>query len=129
VLLLWEPNEALGPDGQLYFLACGLFGSGTPWSCHYIAMRIADKTINGGWLTRRYYDEWTQSRSAPGACFFGGDIALAVRWFGNVHGTENDNLFVAFFGRGIESKPMGDFNDLRYLSDYGLVRSIPNVME
>jgi len=129
VLLLWEPNEALGPDGQLYFLACGLFGSGTPWSCHYIAMRIADKTINGGWLTRRYYDEWTQSRSAPGACFFGGDIALAVRWFGNVHGTENDNLFVAFFGRGIESKPMGDFNDLRHLGDYGLVRSIPNVME
>lgn len=127
VLLLWEPNEALGPEGQLYFLAGGLFGSGSPWSCHYIAMRIADKTINGGWLTRRYYDEWTQSRSAPGACFFRGDIALAVRWFGNVHGTENDNLFVAFRGRGIESEPMGDFDDLRFICDYGLVRSIPHM--
>lgn len=129
VMLLWEPDRALGPDGQLYFIACGLFGSTTPWSCHYIATRIADRTINGGWLTRRYYDEWTQSRSAPGACFFRGDIALAVRWFGNVHDAENDNLFVAFFGRGIESEPMGDFNDIGFIRDYGLVRSIPNVVE
>ncbi|MBI3923903.1 MAG: VCBS repeat-containing protein [Armatimonadetes bacterium] len=127
VMLLREPNPAFGTDGQLYFIACGLFGKDTPWSCHYVATRIADGSINGGWLTRRYYDEWTQSRSASGVCFFRGDIALAVRWFGNVHGTENDNLFVAFYGKGIESAPMGDFDDMSFIRAYGLACSIPNV--
>jgi hypothetical protein len=129
VVLLWERDHGFEPEGQLYFFGCGLFGESSPWSCHYVATRIADGTVNGGWLTRRYYDEWTQSRSAPGVCFLGGDIALAVRWFGNVHGTENDNLFVAFYGRGIEAEPMGDFDDLRLICDYGLGRSIPNVTE
>jgi hypothetical protein len=92
-------------------------------------MRVADSSVNGGWKTRRYYDEWTQSRSAPGVCFFRGDIVLAVRWFGNVRGTENDNLFVAFHGRGIESEPMGDFDDIALIRDVGLARSIPYVAE
>jgi hypothetical protein len=129
ICLLWEPERALGPQGQLYFFGGGMFGKESPWSCHYVATRIADKTVNGGWLTRRYYDEWTQSRSAPGVCFFRGDIFFAARWFGNVHGTENDNLFVAFYGRGIESEPMGDFDDIGFLRDTGINHSILYVRE
>ena len=42
----------------------------------------------------------------------------------DVHGTENDNLFVAFQGRGIESEPMGDFDDIGFIRDIGMSRSI-----
>lgn len=125
VMLLWEPDRTVGPGGRLYVLSAGMYTAKTPWQCHFVAMRIGDRTVNGGWLTRRYYDEWTQSRSAPGACWFRGDIAFASRWMGNVHGTENDNLFVGFYGRGISSEPMGDFNDISFIRDVGLRHSIP----
>lgn len=129
LMLLWEPNRAFQPDGQVYFFGAGMFSDAARWQCHFVSVRIADTSVNGGWKTRRYYDEWTQSRSAPGVCFFRGDIVLAVRWFGNVRGTENDNLLVAFHGRGIESEPMGDFDDIALIRDVGLVRSIPYVAE
>jgi hypothetical protein len=121
--VLWEPNKAF-PGGQVYMLACGTWSDKSPWSCHYITMRIADKTVNGGWLTRRYYDEWTTSRSGPGVCFFRGDIFFAARWMG---GDGNDNLFVGFHGRGIESKPMGDFDDISFIRDIGMSHSIAGV--
>ena len=94
-----------------------------------ISTRIADKSVHGGWLVKRFYDEWTQSRSAPGVCFFRGDIAFALRWFGNVRGSENDNCMVGFFGRGIESQPMGDFDDISFIRDVGLSHSILCVEE
>jgi len=124
VVLLHEDNAALGPHGQLYVLGCGLYTERSPWECHYVATRIADKSIHGGWLTRRYYDEWTQSRSAPAACFFGGDMVFASRWFGNSTSYGNDDLFVAFFGKGIEAEPMGDFDDIGFIRDIGLSHCI-----
>lgn len=129
-VLLWKSDNALKEQsGQLWFLGAGLFGSKSPWACHYVSIRITDKTVGGGWLNRRYYDEWTQSRSAPGACFFKGEMIFASRWYGNVRGTENDNLFVAFFGRGYESEPMGDKDDIGYIRDVGMSHSIAYVGE
>lgn len=124
VILIHFPDRTLSPDGQLAFFACGLFGEKSPWACHYVCTRIADRTVNSGWLTRRYYDEWTTSRSAPGVAPFRGDLAFAARWFGNVHATENDDLFVGFFGSGVGREPMGDFDDVAFIRDYGLSRSI-----
>lgn len=129
VMLLREPDRNFGPQGRLYLFGCGLQSAAAPMSCQYVTMRIADRSINGGWLTRRYYDEWTQSRSAPGVCFFQGDIFFSARWFGNVRGTENDNLFVGFFGRGIEHRPMGDFDDIGFIRDVGMSHSIPYIVE
>lgn len=124
-VLLWQAEPALNRrGGQLWFLAAGLFGNNRPIACHYVSTRVADEKVNGGWLQRRYYDEWTQSRSAPGVCFFRGEMIFAARWYGNVRGTENDNLFVAFFGRGFESEPMGDFDDIGFIRDIGLSHSI-----
>lgn len=125
VSLIWEANRAFGDRGQLFMIARG--GTDTPIDQDFIAMRIADTGVNGGWQTRRYYDEWTNSRTAPSACLFRGDIVLANRWFGNVHGDENDNLLVSFFGRGLEDEPMGDFDDIGFIRDYGLPRSLPLV--
>lgn len=129
VTLLRDEDPRFGIGGQLYFMTCGSFSSQSPWSCHYVATRIANKNFHGGWLTRRYYDEWTQSRSAPAACFFRGDIAFAARWFGNVRASENDNLFVGFKGSGIETAPMGDFDDISLIRDVGLSHSIAYTAE
>lgn len=127
VTLLMEPDRAFGPEGRWYFLQRG--GPAEDLNQDYIGMRIADKTINGGCLTRRYYDEWTNSRCAPGSCWYRGDIALAVRWFGDSPAYKDNDLFVGFAGRGIESEDMGDFNDLHEIRDYGLPGSIRTVNE
>jgi hypothetical protein len=123
VTLLMEPDKAFGPEGRWYFLQRG--GTGEPLHQDYIGMRIADTTMTGGCLTRRYYDEWTNSRSAPAACWFRGDMALANRWFGEAPAFKDNDLYVGFTGRGIESENMGDFDDLREIRDYGLAGSIP----
>lgn len=127
VTLLLEPDKAFGPEGRWYFLERG--GPTDALGQDYIGMRIADKTMNGGCLTRRYYDEWTNSRSAPSACWFRDDMALSLRWFGNSPVYRDNNLFVAFTGRGIEDDDMGDFDDLHEIRNYGLTVSIPVVME
>ena len=127
VTLLMEPDKAFGPEGRWYFLQRG--GPNDDLGQDYIGMRIADKTMTGGCLTRRYYDEWTNSRSAPAACWYRGDIALSLRWFGDSPAYRDNDLFVAFAGRGIESEDMGDFNDLLEIRNYGLSGSIHTVNE
>ena len=129
VMQLSEEKPALGADGQLYLFGCGLYSSESPWSCHYVSMRVSDKTVHGGWLTKLYYDEWAQSRSAPGVCFFRGDIAFAGRWLAGDKSSENNKLFVAFSGKGIESRSMGDFDDISFIRDTGLTHSILSVGE
>jgi len=127
VTLLIEPEPAFGLEGRWYFLQRG--GPNDDLGQDYIGMRIADKTMTGGCLTRRYYDEWTNSRSAPSACWFRGDMVLSLRWFGDSPAYRDNNLFVAFAARGIESEDMGDFNDLLEIRDYGLAGSIRSVNE
>jgi hypothetical protein len=127
VTLLVEPDTAFGPEGRWYFLQRG--GTGEDLGQDYIGMRIADTTMTGGCLTRRYYDEWTNSRGAPGACWFRGDIALANRWFGDSPAYRDNALYVGFAARGIESENMGDFDDLREIRDYGLAGSLSFVNE
>ena len=80
--------------------------------------------MSDGWLTRRYYDERTQSRSSPGACFFKGELIFASRWRGDAPGWRDNDLFVGFAGRGIETAPMGDFDDIGFIKTYGLAHSI-----
>ncbi len=75
-------------------------------------------------MVKRYYDEWTQSRSGPGAAWFGDDIIYGYRW---VDGSQNDRdnlLHVAYRGSGIELEPMGDFDDIGFLKTFGIRQSI-----
>ncbi len=127
VTLLWEADRAFGAEGRWYFLQRG--APHEDLNQMHIAMKIADKSVNGGSLTRRYYDEWTNSRCAPGVCWFHGDIVLAIRWFGDSPAYKDNNTLIGFFGRGIETAPMGDFDDLFEIRTYGLTRSIPSVTE
>jgi hypothetical protein len=96
-------------------------------------MQIADKVksvdgaLSGGWLTRQYHGGDVLSRSAPGACFFRGDVVVAGRlWDANPGG--DDQLRIMFHGRGVDSGTMGDFDDVGFIRDIGLRRSIVSVI-
>ncbi len=118
--LLFDASRDAGPKGRLY-----LFGKGmTDPSCTYVAMTLADKSALGGWLVKRYYDEWTQSRSAPAAAWFGGDILWGYRWFGQSSAYGEDDLHVGYRALGIQSEPFGDFDDLGFVRNFGAQHSL-----
>jgi hypothetical protein len=123
-VLLFETSPDVGPEGRLHYIVAGMISDQDPKACYYDCMTISDKTYNNGWLTKRYYDEWTQSASAPAACWFNHDIVLASRWYGDAPASKNNGLYVAHFGLGIQSEPMGDFDDVGFIVRYGLERSI-----
>jgi hypothetical protein len=123
-IVLYDETGKTGMKGRILYFGLGTTSAKVPWSCAYVAQSIADKTVHGGWMVKRYYDEWTQSRSAPAAAWFGGDIIYAYRW---VDGSQNDRdniLHVAYNGTGIEDTPMGDFDDIGYIRDFGMRHSI-----
>ena len=126
VIVLCEPSADF-PDGQVYFLQCGLMGGEPPSSCHYIGMRVKDQEVHHGWLVRRYYDEWSTSFSAPGACWFRGDMAYAMRWAAAADSDGSSALHMGFFGRGYDRGEMGDFDDMGFIRNVGLTHSIPFV--
>jgi hypothetical protein len=121
VNLLFQNTPDSGQKGRLYFIASGLRDPTSEASGYWVAMQIADKSVRDGWLTRRYYDEWTNSRSAPAACWFQNDIMLASRWIGG--GDDDNNLYIAYYGLGIDTEPMGDFDDVSHIANLGLERS------
>ena len=123
-ILLFERTPDSGPNGRIRFFAQGWTSEKTPWACTYVAEQIADKSIRGGWLVKRYYDEWTQSRSAPAAAWFKGDIIWAYRWVDGGQGATDNNLHVAYKAMGIEDTPMGDHDDLSFFRDFGIRHSI-----
>jgi hypothetical protein len=122
--LVFEPDKAFAPNGRLHFIAGGFIEPGRASQCYFDAMQVADKRVRGGWITKRYYDEWTQSRSAAAATWFGNDIILASRWIGTTSAFKDDQLYVAHNGLGISPVPMGDFDDIGYIAAHGIQRSI-----
>ena len=89
-----------------------------------MAHQVADKSMNNGWMVKRYYDEWTQSRSAPGVCWFNGDFLYAYRWVDGGGGATDNNLHVGYRGQGIQNEPMADFDDIGFVRNFGLPNSI-----
>ena len=122
--LLFERSSNAGPNGRIRFFAQGWTSAQTPWACTYVAEQIVDKSIRGGWIVKRFYDEWTQSRSAPAAAWFKGDIIWAYRWVDGGQGATDNNLHVAYQATGIEDTPMGDHDDLSFFRDFGIRHSI-----
>lgn len=123
-ILLFERSPNSGPNGRLRFFAQGMTSPQAPWACTYVAEQIADKSVKGGWLVKRYYDEWTQTRSAPAATWFKGDILWAYRWVDGAQGPTDNNLHVAYKAMGIDDTPMGDHDDISFFRDFGIRHSI-----
>ena len=85
----------------------------------------------GGWLHRRYCGnkhpgDFT-SRSAPGACWFGHDIAYVSR-LRDDDPEQNDRLLLGFYGSGA-FETVSDFNDGAFIALVGLSHSLTFVME
>lgn len=124
VRALFKVDRDTGPAGRLYLFAKGLHGESNPWACVYMAESLADKSVRGGWLVKRYYDEWTQTRSAPAATWWKGDILYAYRWVDAGNPDKDNVLHVGYRGTGIETEPMGDHDDLTFLRTFGIRTSI-----
>jgi hypothetical protein len=127
--VLFERTPHSGPQGRLRLLALGLTSKQSPWACVYVAEQIGDKTVRGGWLVKRFYDEWTQSRSAPAAVWYKGEILYSYRWVDGGQGATDNNLHVAYKATGIDDTPMGDHDDLTYFREFGIRSSITYLSE
>jgi hypothetical protein len=124
ITVLFESSKDAGPDGRIHFYGRGMTSAQSPWACTYVAMQISDKSVGGGWLVKRFYDEWTQTRSAPAAAWFAGDIIWAYRWVDGGQGASDNILHVGYRALGIEDTPMGDHDDLGFISRFGIRSSI-----
>jgi hypothetical protein len=51
-------------------------------------------------------------------------MVVTYRWFGNVHGDEDDDVHVLFGAFGITDMDMRDFDDVGEMAELGLERSI-----
>ncbi|HWA82306.1 MAG TPA: hypothetical protein VG820_02660, partial [Fimbriimonadaceae bacterium] len=123
-IVLFDDKGYTGMKGRIIYYMQGTTSTAAPWQCIYVAQSVADKTVGGGWMVKRYYDEWTQSRSAPAACWFNGDILYAYRWVDGGQGATDNTLHVGYNGTGIESAPMGDFDDIDFIATFGMRNSI-----
>ena len=91
----------------------------------YRTIEIGNKSFDGGWLTRRMYDEWTVSR-VPLAFADGPQGAMyAFRWDAGDHRDWPTNtMFVGHAGWGIDPEPMRDFDDGKLMREFGIRHSI-----
>jgi hypothetical protein len=137
VTLLWRPERGFEPHGQLFVFGGGEFGvpnqvGPTQRQCpeQLVSMTVAPLS-SGVWLHRRYYGnthpgDFT-SRSAPGACWFGGDIAYVSRLHDDDR-DRNDRLLLGFYGSGA-FETVGDFNDAAFIAEVGLEHSLTLVID
>jgi hypothetical protein len=119
--LLWRDEPGLDGQGRVYHLSCGAMREGEPWSAQYLTLQIAKP--GSGWQYRRYYDPDFAGRDAPGACWYRDDMAYVLRLH-DPNPDRNDVLSLGFYGTGASPEPIGDYNDVAHVRDYGLVRSI-----
>jgi len=105
--LVWQPERGLDLDGRLYVFGGGVYGipnqigpSEQPWAEQIVSMNVGAQGRTAGWLHRRYYGNTHPgdfaSRSAPGACAFGQDIAYVSR-LRDDNPDRNDRLLLGFF--------------------------------
>lgn len=125
LIALFDATRDAGPNGRVMIIGKGMTSASSPWSCCYVAHQIADKKFHGGWLVKRYYDEWTQSRSAPAATWFKGEILYAYRWVDGGQAASDNTLHVAYRGTGLQEATLSDFDDISFVRNYGLANSIP----
>ncbi|MGV3615846.1 MAG: hypothetical protein ACO1SV_10975 [Fimbriimonas sp.] len=119
--LLWRNEPGLDGEGRVYHLSGSVTSEAKPWAEQYLTFQTAKP--GSGWQFRRYYDSDYASRDAPGACWFRDDMAYVLR-LSDPNPARNDKLSIGFYGTGATPEPIGDFNDVWHIKDYGLARSI-----
>ena len=140
-VLLWAPERGIGPEGRLFHFGGGTYETDNrvsrahdPWAEQIVSMQVAYPHVGGGWLHRRYYTqpgqppEYFMSRSAPGVCWFEGDIAYANR-LRDANRDRDNTVVIGFYGSGALPEVMGDFDDIGFLSEVGLGHSLWSVTQ
>lgn len=122
--LLWRKEPGFDPHGRLYHFSGSETSDQQPWSAQYITMNASLKETGTGWFSRGY--DGLVSQSAPGACWFRGDIAYAVRIHDDMP-DRNNRLKIGFYGSGALPEPMSDYDDIGFIHKVGLSHSIPAV--
>lgn len=123
--VVFDASRDGGPKGRIYLFSEGIRrNADAMWGQMYVAHTIADKSLRGGWIVKRMYDEWTNTRSSCTAIPYGGDILWAYRWVDGAQGPTDSDLQVAHRGMGIDELPMGDHDDVGFILRFGLCRSI-----
>ena len=123
-VVLFESGPGAVAEGRMHVVSKASAGPPNFNACTYEAITIGDPSVNEGWRLRRYCDEWSTTRSPVAACFHANDMAVAYRWFGNVHGDEDDDVHLMLNGSGILDADMRDFDDVKEIAEIGLARSI-----
>jgi hypothetical protein len=124
ITMLFDSTKDAGPKGRILFFGLGLTSATSPWACAFVAQEISDRSVRDGWLVKRYYDEWSQSRSAPAAVWFQNDILYAYRWVDGAGGPTDNNFHLGYRGLGIDPEPMGDHDDLTFFRTFGIQNCI-----
>lgn len=122
--VIFETGANAGPEGRIRIMGAGLLSEDRPWTGMWSAEQVADQSVNEGWLVKRVYNEWAETRSAPAAAWFRGDIVFAYRWVENWGRDIDNDLMLAYSGLGIDPDPMGDHDDVGFIDKVGLQRSI-----
>ena len=118
--LLWQEAGPKMPEGRLTLLAGGIKPGGLEGYEMYVSFDTPYPDYGGGWIVHRYRGPDFRGRTAPGACFFEGDVLVAFHYL-------DDRLGVGFYGTGATPWPVGDFDDVGHIRDYGLSHSIRNL--
>ncbi len=123
-VVLIESGPGAVAEGRMHVVSKGAAGPPNFNCCTYEAITIGDRSANDGWRLRRFCDEWSTTRSPVAACFHANDLAVGYRWFGNVHGDEDDDVHLMLNASGIIDADMHDFDDVKEIAEIGLARSI-----
>ncbi len=122
--VLFDARPAAGPHGQYYVYSLGL---------HYdddLAVPEVHQQIYAGdesqWINRIMINEWTLTRNAPSATFFGDDIAWGWR-LGETDAANPNRLLVFLKVSGTTGTDLTDFDDVGWISSSGLALSLSSV--
>jgi hypothetical protein len=125
--LIWEPVAGIKGKGRLTLLTGGQKHPENPWAEQYMTFQTG-YAAQGGWQRRRYYTDDFASLAAPGACWFQGNLAYALRQYSPDSGKDNQITF-SFYGNGATPIPIGDFDDVSHLTNFGMSRSLRSVSQ
>lgn len=121
--IIFETGKDAGPEGRIH-LVFGGARDGNTIAGIWLVEEIADKTIDDGWVLKRYGNEWVNSLNGPTATWFENDIVIAYRWYGETGWNHDNDLHVNWHGLGVNDLPLGDFDDISFIDKIGVQHSI-----
>lgn len=119
--VLYDRSQDRGPRGGYLVYHKGDVNVVNATANIWLSRTIEDRSYWDGWRTNLMGNEWSTTRSAPAATFYGNDIAYAVRWSG---GEIDNELLINLRASGVQDGIIADHDDVTHIRMYGLRRSL-----